>query len=605
MDLWTDLCDSFSPPASAWWYTLLAVTMLVVLCLALVAAYWPRRLNGPLTDKEERSTSGSALLRWWWPVVRVVAVSVALLAALAVLVLGPRRPYTLQYQASQDNGDAAFWAEKCPTEHARRHKLDPRPLVQTVLAQARQEGAEQWQIADDSYRQRLRELCLQALLGPTAADRAVETERLPAWVRTSVEMTIIHGLLQRENVPWAGIRCPAATPAWERAQRLLGAGRTVVQLFPDSVAGPVRVRALFNGTISSTGNVAFSALVEGAPGTSAALTFFLFAHGEKKPAASLRQVVTLSQQCRVVPITGSLPGLPSGRLLVSNEEGTVQTPLTGSDSPPLVVAVQGVGASASQLVNAVQRILAADALAERLEQQGLPRLKFENRQARPDEVALVVRADAVLVLAPGLAPASVVSGDWHAVAVPEPSYARRISNVGDQFPVATSWMSVTLRATPADLLPKPSDHDRPHVGGLLMNQKLHEGRRLDRSKATASFAVVEQGQNGKVVRFRFHPQQQGLLADSDPSKLPEAWEPGRAQAFAASVAWAVDRVLYQELPPSPEGAEATTLLTCADQEALSERGRRATDAGALCILGSCLLTMLWQAVSWRRAKRPG
>src|SRR5262245_11838365 len=118
MDLWTDCCDWFYPPVSAWWYTSLAIALLAALCLDLTAAYCPRRLNGPLTAQEQHSTSGSVLRRWWWPAARAVAIAVALHVALAVLVLGPRRPYTLHYQAGPDGGDTAYWAEKCPAEHA-------------------------------------------------------------------------------------------------------------------------------------------------------------------------------------------------------------------------------------------------------------------------------------------------------------------------------------------------------------------------------------------------------------------------------------------------------------------------------------------------------
>src|SRR5436189_40523 len=83
------------------------------------------------------------------------------------------------------------------------------------LALARGAGAAGWQVADDDRRQKLREWCLEALRGegPQAEAPRAGADRLPEWVRGSVELTVVRGLLLRDNVTWAGVRTAGADPA--------------------------------------------------------------------------------------------------------------------------------------------------------------------------------------------------------------------------------------------------------------------------------------------------------------------------------------------------------------------------------------------------------
>jgi hypothetical protein len=236
-------------------------------------------------------------------------------------------------------------------------------------------------------------------------------------------------------------------------------------------------------------------------------------------------------------------------------------------------------------------------LQDRLCQQGLPRIEWAIRSPAPGEVALVVQGNNILVLAPGLQPEGIDPGEWKSVtgAGLPPSYGRRISYIGESPPRDISGMSVVLQAAPADRLPGIAGDVRLHSGGFLMNQQLPAGRSLRTATPPVAFAFLEEGRAG-FVRFRLRPEQQGLLVDS--AALPAAWEPARAQAFAAGVVWAVDRVLHRELPATAVDSEPTTLLTATDQQILAESGRRATDALALSIIGLCLLGLLWQAASW-------
>ncbi len=610
-----DWREWLSPPTTAWWYLPLSMALLALLSAAIGLVYWPALFDGAIEPYEQDVVQRHGVWRLA-SLLRPVLLAILWLGAAACCTLGPRPPRVVVLQASNVAPDPTYWDRRVPHEHAGWSRIDARSLVSEVLLRVADDGAEQWYEALPSRRQCLRELCLQAIMGtlpsPRRSSAAARPEprdfgRFPVWVVEDVELTIVQGLLRRENVVWIGIRADSdRSEQWERTRRLLGPARTRWQIDVDGTPRAVRVRSLFDGRREASGRVLCKALVAGPRNASELVTLSVLGPSGAF-VAKVKSSVRIDRTPQIAEFAGDLPhSTPAGPLTISSERGDVRTWLVPQDTAPAVLAVRGPGAA--NLVQMWEAVRRNDdlGLEPTLRAQGRPAIKLVTRPPALTEPTLVLRPDAVYVLAPGLNPADI-PGDAlgqadlaSSLTKGERNASVHVSQVSGGVATADSWMSVGLRTPHATKYPVTADSMRVLVGGGLMNQPLEQGRLLARDVEPIAWPLLETGRvHGRpFLVYRLATSDQGLLRGTGAS-TPEGYEPARARAFFASLSWAVERLFFAEAENAmaPSGPSPVPLLTASAQDLCTERGRRPIDAIALAAIGASVLAMVLRARS--------
>ncbi len=620
----SELRAAFVAPSDAWWAGAAAVAVVLAILTAWSVAHWPRWLPAPLTDLERRAAKRPAAVRLLVSAAVPLAGAVAT-AGLVALVFTPRRPCALVLSERTLPEDPRAW-DAVPAEFSR---VDAGPVVDRVLAAAEQAGAEKWVAATPDEREQLHKLCLAELREYAAGRRGPDTrpeKPLPAWVRSSAEMTVFAALARcLENPAAASVRAARGRPGegWERAAPLVVRAGMPDPLLPVDEPPRSAVRFMLDGrAVQQNGRVQFRVAVETPVGTPVTPVPVEVAD----PATGRREVLTVTAPAtgwQVVTVDAAVTGFTSSAALIATAEGgAVRTPLPLTVGPGWVsnlVAAVPDAAAFDKLDTLWKAVLGPPPSATQPPTNPLrsnsmargwqvPELLNGADVARP---TVHVRGDELIVTAPGLdpdtIPPGVLTSALDLATLPPPDAAvhgDRVSKVSGPASV-DSWMSVGVGLPdPANTLPTAATGMDPLASGFRLGSKLEDGRvKLARA---AERSVAELGRvNGKpFVRVRLNPDREAVWVGSPGQSH------AKARAFVATLVWACN-VVIGSAPPArladarrADDPEPTPLLTVADEEELRDLGRRPTDGWAVAALALFLGTVTASAWIWSRKSHP-
>lgn len=287
---------------TTWWLTPFLIVTWIVTLTAFDIALFPRRMNGPIFEREQRTRRNPR---------RTLLVLVGpglLLVGTLVATFGPRLPavVTLDPEAPAED-EAPIYSSTSRLEAA----------LDSVLDRARCQYPGMWQGRTAEQCDRLRAMCLDELLGNDAPElgSTAPADPLPTWVVESARMSLLDGEMTRTGATRAWVAISAGHNAWDRLKRVRIPTRILeIREMSPRATGDSTVFALFDGSVSpSSGEVRAQALIRGTPGTPGAHEMAITVAGATIDRVSIKhhQVAEIDR----VPIAHTLPSPPVGSVV--------------------------------------------------------------------------------------------------------------------------------------------------------------------------------------------------------------------------------------------------------------------------------------------------